>query len=236
MPPTTIFVARHGERLDYVWRARGENWQQQAERPWDTPLSEPGVRQGAAMGRAVERQCRLLGCALPTAVYSSPLVRCVETAAAAAEALGVAAVRVEPAVAEGMLEEWYRSWAMPSSDSTWGGPRHQEGPVDPATLHPAARGPAHACHPAAADLAALGLPVDLEYAPFAAAGAPHAYTWGSFEDNAALKVRMGAFADHVAATRPGETSLVVSHGGPTSQTYLAMTKKPEGPNCGYCAL
>jgi hypothetical protein len=39
LPPATIFVARHGERLDYQWVARGEIWQAQADKPWDTPLT-----------------------------------------------------------------------------------------------------------------------------------------------------------------------------------------------------
>ena len=41
-----IFVARHGERVDYQWRERGDNWQSQAERPWDTPLTAAGHKQG----------------------------------------------------------------------------------------------------------------------------------------------------------------------------------------------
>jgi hypothetical protein len=57
-----IFVIRHGEREDYQWKARGENWQSQAERPWDTPLTEPGGHlQGAAAGRAIRRHCDRLG-------------------------------------------------------------------------------------------------------------------------------------------------------------------------------
>ena len=27
-----VFVARHGEREDYQWKVRGDNWIQQAER------------------------------------------------------------------------------------------------------------------------------------------------------------------------------------------------------------
>jgi hypothetical protein len=52
---------------------------------------------------------------------------------------------VEPALTEGMLEHWYRSWAVPGADSTWGGPVHARvGTPLPSDdlLHPAAHTPA----------------------------------------------------------------------------------------------
>ena len=60
---SAIFVCRHGEREDYRWRERGQNWQAQAERPWDTPLTEGGVEQAEACGRAIARHCARLGLA-----------------------------------------------------------------------------------------------------------------------------------------------------------------------------
>ena len=90
-PAGAVFVARHGERVDYQWARAGKNWavssrlpnsvpnalimspvspsphtlrpliqpfrpvQAQAARPWDSPLTPAGVRQGEALGRAVER-------------------------------------------------------------------------------------------------------------------------------------------------------------------------------------
>jgi hypothetical protein len=49
--------------VDYQWKARGENWQAQAERPWDTPLTQGGIDQGAACGRAIVEHCERLGLA-----------------------------------------------------------------------------------------------------------------------------------------------------------------------------
>lgn len=58
-----IFICRHGERVDYQWKARGENWQAQAERPWDSPLTQGGMDQGEACGRAIIDHCERLGLA-----------------------------------------------------------------------------------------------------------------------------------------------------------------------------
>ena len=59
--PALVFVARHGERLDYEWRDRDTNWQAQAKKPWDTPLTKAGHLQGAALGVAVRRHAQTLG-------------------------------------------------------------------------------------------------------------------------------------------------------------------------------
>ena len=114
-----VCLARHGAREDYAWKARGENWQlQNSERPWDPPLTSGGVEQGTALGAGLKAHCERLGLPPVTRVVSSPLLRCVQTAAAAAAQLGVKTLGVEPGLAEGMLEEWYRSWDVPGADST----------------------------------------------------------------------------------------------------------------------
>ena len=46
----SVIVARHAEREDCAWFLKGSNWQAQAERPWDTPLTLVGHRQGQALG------------------------------------------------------------------------------------------------------------------------------------------------------------------------------------------
>ena len=107
-----IFVARHGERVDYQWRERGDNWQSQSERPWDTPLTEAGHKQGAALGRSIKRQCEELGLPPVVRVVSSPLLRCVQTATEAARELGVELVGIEAGAAETMCEDWY-VWGSP---------------------------------------------------------------------------------------------------------------------------
>ena len=79
--------------------------------------SGPG-EQGTALGAGLKAHCERLGLPPVTRVVSSPLLRCVQTAAAAAAQLGVKTLGVEPGLAEGMLEEWYRSWGVPGADST----------------------------------------------------------------------------------------------------------------------
>jgi hypothetical protein len=56
----------------------------------------------------------------------------------------VDSLKIEPGLAETMSEDWYRSWAVPGADSTWGGPVGcTEGtPVEVASLHAAALRPA----------------------------------------------------------------------------------------------
>ncbi len=52
-----------GEREDYAYKARGENWQSQNVRPWDTPLTPGGKLQALACGRSIARHCERLGLA-----------------------------------------------------------------------------------------------------------------------------------------------------------------------------
>ena len=152
-----VFIMRHGEREDYAWKAQGRNWQQAHSRPWDTPLTANGHLQGAAGGRAVAAHCARLGLQPVRHVLVSPLLRCAQTGSAAAKALGVERLCVGVALAETMNEDWYRSWAVPGADSTWGGPPtcRQGVPVARQTLHPAALGPASGCHATAAALTAM---------------------------------------------------------------------------------
>ncbi len=70
-------------------------------------------------------------------VYSSPMMRCMQTGAEAvmgyigglekdAQMMNNAEplkVRVEFGLMESMNEKWYRSWCLPDSDGTWGGPK-----------------------------------------------------------------------------------------------------------------
>ena len=174
MPPTTpttpapkpqdhrntnlVIVVRHGERLDYTMRDNGENWIPTATRPWDPPLTNHGKQQATALGDAISDI--LTKHKFPntkiSAIYSSPLLRCRQTAAFFSEAYrseqqkynkatddnGVEfpmRVRVEHGLAESMNESWYRSWALQGADSTWGYHRQEEPlpTLNKSTLHPA---------------------------------------------------------------------------------------------------
>jgi broad specificity phosphatase PhoE len=243
-----ICLARHGAREDYAYKSRGENWQlTHDERPWDPPLTAGGVQQGLALGVGLQAHCQRLGLPPVTRVLSSPLLRCVQTAAAAAKRLGVSTVSLEPGLAEGMLEEWYRSWGVPGADSTWGGPSSSPcgTPVDLDRLHAA-------CHVAAGTLllqpaeAAKALEVsqpelaeavriDREYSVLE----PQAeYRWPMFETEALLAARIKRTLKALGARYPGESILACSHGGPSVHAYreLLGARAKEGLLAGYTAL
>ena len=262
-----ILLGRHGERLDYVLRdaakasgADGPYFKDvQPDAPWDPPLTAAGGRQAAAMGRAAARA--LAGRKLPplTAVYSSPLIRCVQTAAAVAEALSTDTVSmpvyVEPSLIETCGESWFRSWALSGSDSTWGGPQSCRlgAAVDKTSLHAAARRPVDGIIRSGAEIVAacaaelladdddrgttllgdvIAARVDATYTPFAS---PPPMRWGEFETEEMLARRLAAFFDH--ATRrhhdAGESVLFVSHGGPTAAIFRNAMEGATAPEAGW---
>ena len=93
---TTVWVARHGERADV-----DPEWERQATRPHDPPLTELGRAQATATAVALaDVRPRV------EIVYASPFLRCVETACIIAERLGCR-VRIEPGLCELLLPRWF---------------------------------------------------------------------------------------------------------------------------------
>lgn len=137
-----MLVARHAERVDYAVRnSEGRSWQQTAERPWDTPITEAGIKQANALGRAIQDHCKNLGLPPVTRVFCSPLLRCVQTAAGVCDIMDPPSsstpklrICVEPLLRETAGEDWYRSWAVEEADGTWGGPRNCRAGVEPTLL------------------------------------------------------------------------------------------------------
>jgi broad specificity phosphatase PhoE len=149
----TVVVVRHGERLDYAHRAAGKNWcQANPERPWDPPLTEKGLSMATQLG-ATLRHDILPGFGLPPiiAVYSSPFMRCRQTAAGIIKGMSSGdadcqrsesdreavdslplKVRVELGLVESINESWYRSWSLPGTDGTWGYKSQEIPHIDPA--------------------------------------------------------------------------------------------------------
>lgn len=93
-----VWVVRHGERIDSVEKG----WKKTAARPHDPPLTPAGFEQAAATGRAL-RGHRL------DAIYTSPFLRCVQTATAIVEAMGPGAppIHVEPGLGEWLFNRWF---------------------------------------------------------------------------------------------------------------------------------
>ena len=243
-----IFVARHAEREDYAWKARDDNWQAQAERPWDTPLTKAGHAQAAALGRAVAGHCERLGLAPVTEIRSSPLLRCGQTSSGAARVLGVKRLLVEPGLAETMSEDWYRSWAIHGADSTWGGPTHSKAgtPVAKGSLHAAALRPAAEIYDGTdALLRRMRAHGDSwveevsDSVDSASAIELLTYTWESPETEEEQTLRMRLVCERLRASNFGGTEgsvLMLTHGGPTGALYCALTTQEKAPNCGYCGL
>jgi broad specificity phosphatase PhoE len=165
-----VVVARHAERQDYVMRDRGENFLPSTDRPWDPPLSENGLEQGRNLGKEIRKSLMEHGLSPVMAVYSSPLIRCLQTASTATEGLlttqeskddgdveasgpdeayrhpEALQVHIEEGLVESINESWYRSWCLPESNGTWGfRPADSQGnpiiTVDLETIHEAAKQP-----------------------------------------------------------------------------------------------
>jgi len=93
-----IWIARHARRLDFD----DPSWAARAERPHDPPLSPAGEREAQALARRLEPE--------PIAhLFSSPFLRCIQTAHAVATRLGLA-IRVEPGLSEWLNRDWFPSF------------------------------------------------------------------------------------------------------------------------------
>lgn len=98
----TIFIARHGERLDFVDRS----WRITATHPDDAPLTPRGERQAMDLGR------HLSSSGIST-IISSPFQRCVRTASIVASQLVTTNMKIaiEPGVCEWLNQHWYSQTA-----------------------------------------------------------------------------------------------------------------------------
>jgi len=238
-PQTAVFMARHGERLDDAELAKGRLWVRSAERPWDPPLSERGRLQAMALGKAIRQHAEKLGLPAVTRIFTSPFLRCVETAVEAARQLEVRNVCVEPSLCESFCESFYRAWCVPGANGDWGGPENCRNgvEVDPERLKNEARGPAsELLHPVWLKHAkgSAGR-MSKDYEPFLPLSELR-FTWGDFETEEQYTSRLRAFFDFAAGAFPGEGAVFISHAGPLKMLFanLKPDLTPQMP--GYCAL
>ena len=153
-----------------------------------------------------------------------------------------------------MCESWFRTWAIPGAKAKWGD-RQDEAFADE-QLHPAALGRASETHRSATELAAVEglaadggrIKMDESYA------SPHtgsfAYNWHTGESEEQCKARMMEVAERnyeasshgggggsVASSDGGGSVLLISHGGPTSSAYRALTGREDVVRCcGFTGL
>jgi len=266
-----LIVARHGARRDYEMRNEGENWVSTNDRPHDPPLSEEGFEQAIALGDKIQGLLAEngLGDCKVSCVYSSPLLRCVQTANGAISRLNELyrsnhemeeddsssasiKLRIEHGLVESLSLNWYSSWCLPGSDSSWG--FYQKLPGEKFTwdekslksdddgcwnVHElATRGATELFLPFESLSHIIGdgqrLTIDYEYTSLFNLEDKR-YRWGNFETRKNDAVRMGMVARTLLNKHPGETILLVSHGGPTTHLYAELTgcDFDSAPLCRY---
>jgi broad specificity phosphatase PhoE len=93
----TVWIARHGNRLDFV----NPEWFNTAERPYDPPLSEDGLVQAKQLGQ------RLVGDGIMH-IFASPFLRTVQTANQVANLLDLT-IKIEAGLSEWLNPEWMRT-------------------------------------------------------------------------------------------------------------------------------
>lgn len=95
--PQIVWIARHGNRLDFV----NPEWFNTAERPYDPPLSEDGVVQARQLGQ------RLVGESIAH-IFASPFLRTVQTASMVADALDLP-IKLESGLSEWLNPAWMKT-------------------------------------------------------------------------------------------------------------------------------
>ncbi|MEQ9551131.1 MAG: histidine phosphatase family protein [Coleofasciculus sp. G3-WIS-01] len=93
----TVWIARHGNRLDFV----NPEWFNTAQRPYDPPLSEDGVGQAKELGQ------RLRGETIKH-IFASPFLRTVQTANQIAQILDLP-IKIEAGLSEWLNPEWMQT-------------------------------------------------------------------------------------------------------------------------------
>lgn len=86
----TVWIARHGNRLDFV----NPNWFNTAKRRYDPPLSEDGFIQAKQLGQRLQKENI-------SHIFASPFLRTIQTASEVAKILDL------PIKLEAGIGEWY---------------------------------------------------------------------------------------------------------------------------------
>ncbi len=92
--PQTVWIARHGNRLDFVY----PEWFNSAERRYDPPLSEDGLMQAQQLGQRLKSE-------KITHIFSSPFLRSIQTANQVAEILDLP-IKIEAGLSEWLNPDW----------------------------------------------------------------------------------------------------------------------------------
>jgi broad specificity phosphatase PhoE len=91
----TIWIARHGSRIDFV----DPDWHAAATHPYDPPLCPEGGEQARQLGERLQKESI-------AHIFASPFLRTVETAHAVASTLDLP-VKLEPGFSEWLNPDWF---------------------------------------------------------------------------------------------------------------------------------
>jgi len=222
---------RHGERLDHI----NPEWARHASRPHDSPLSPEGHKQAHATGEWISGR---LYEDLPLLVRTSPLVRCVQTAAGVTQGLGRPEfqIQIEPALCED--ERHLRPRMMGThKESIPAAEQIANGPTVEGTL----RG---VCRPvllSPGDLLQAHDSIDVEYFGKVSAFCNVQYTecgeeidGNSSEPRSALQRSeiIGGMIDDIAP--PEHTTVLVTHGGVAAMVGNSLCPSPDWAALTYC--
>jgi broad specificity phosphatase PhoE len=92
--PQTVWIARHGNRLDFV----NPEWFNTATRRYDPPLSDDGFRQAAELGQRLKSEN-------VKHLFVSPFLRTIQTANQVAQVINLA-IKLEAGLGEWHNSEW----------------------------------------------------------------------------------------------------------------------------------
>ena len=210
---------------------------------WCCIESGTGMSQSTRAATAIKAHLRALKLPPARRIFSSPLLRCAQTAANIAAGLKLSTVWIEPDLVETICANWYYSWAIPGADSRWGGPNGSHAPKEVFSaeqVRPEALQHFSSLYLSATQLAAhdgaLSC-VDPSYDAVASAF-EHDYRWDQYETDHQTAARVGGFGAARCKEQPDETVILVTHGGPSSLglEYLAQLEPDSTEVCGYTGL
>jgi len=191
---------------------------------------------------------------MPTHVFTSPLMRCVETGDIIAREFGVEHLLIEEGLMEACCEAWMRQWATSDADTSWGGPpasamkekaAHAYSPTLQGPSVPESRLRKEALEGLGTILrrskVLTGVPVgdsptkvDLLHQSYINMASKQ-YRWGTFETKAACTERAVETVQARREENLGKTIVFVSHGGPTTFLLEEFVGQPLGAG-GMAAL
>ncbi|KAI8147326.1 histidine phosphatase superfamily [Fennellomyces sp. T-0311] len=111
----SVFIIRHGERLDHVMKM----WRPDpAHGLWDPPLSPEGHEQAEKTGRHLVKLLKEQGVDLETTtvvIYTSPFQRCIDTSLGIAQHVPNTVLRLELGLGEWMCERFFEDDIAPAA-------------------------------------------------------------------------------------------------------------------------